>query len=133
MTVAKIEKKVLETFEALHESWVNKEKIETLKDYFHNDVSVICSAEPGIVYGKEALYEIWKGFVDMAVLTKWKTTDVKISIFNEGKSALVIYNYELGVEIQGQAMAWKGPESFTFVEENGKWLLMHKASIMEAV
>lgn len=122
--MTKLEQEVWNVIVEMNKIWTVEAKPEKLKNYFHSDMVAIVPNNPKRIQGQEACVAGWKSFVDAAKIHHWKELEPQVNIYNDGKTAIVTYYFDMSFEMAGQTIQMKGRDMFTLVKENGKWWIV---------
>lgn len=117
----KIKDEVWQTIQALNRTWTVECNVDALKNYFHEDMVAITATDRERLEGRESCIAAWKTFVEATKIHYWKEIDAKIQLYNDGKSAVVTYYFDISFDMGGQTMKMGGRDMFVLVNEDGRW------------
>lgn len=117
----KIKEEVWQTVQALNRAWTVKGNVDELKNYFHKDMVAITATDRERLEGRESCIAAWKAFVEATKIHYWNEIDPKVQLYNDGKSAVVTYYFDISFDMGGQTMEMGGRDMFVLVNEDGKW------------
>ncbi|NOX89874.1 MAG: nuclear transport factor 2 family protein [Calditrichaeota bacterium] len=121
MEESKIKEEVWQTVQALNRVWALEGNADELNNYFHEDMVAITPTAPERIEGRDACVAGWKAFVEATKIHYWKEIDPKIQIYNNGKSAVVTYYFDMSFDMGGQTIKMGGRDMFMLVKEDQKW------------
>lgn len=120
----KSKEEVWQTIQALNRAWTVENNVDKLRDYFHMDMVAITPTARERIEGRDACIASWKAFTQAAKIHHWKEIDPKVQVYGRGQFAVVTYYFDMSFEMNGHTIKMQGRDMFTFVNEDGKWLVV---------
>jgi len=121
---ARIKGEVWEFVQKMNRLWTVEGDTDGLKHYFHENMVAVTAAEHERLQGRDDCIRSWKRFVEAARIRSWKEIDPKIELFDNGKTAVVAYYYEITFEREGRTHFESGRDMFTLISDSGKWWIV---------
>jgi ketosteroid isomerase-like protein len=119
-----VKNEVWKTVQELNRIWTKPGNRNELEKYFHKDMVAITPSDIERRIGRKSCMEGWIAFAEAATIHSWKETDPLIQIYNNGKTAIVTYDYECQCEMGGKSLNLRGRDMMTLVKEDGRWWLV---------
>lgn len=117
----KIKDEVWQTVVAMNRAWTLERNTDRLIEFFHRDMVAVTPSDLLRLEGRDACIAGWKRFTDAAKILWWKETDPRITLFAEGKTAVVTYYWDIEYELGGRHVHTNGRDMFMLVNEGGRW------------
>lgn len=121
MDQSRIKQEVWATVQTINRLWAVEGRADELKNYFHENMTVISPNDRMRLEGAAACIGAWVAFAAEATMHYWKETDPKVDLYANGTCAVVSYYYDTSFDIGGRTVTTGGRDMFFMVHENGRW------------
>ena len=118
-----VTRNILQTISTVNRCYTEGWNEEEFRQHIHPDIVAVFPDSSGRVEGKEAYIAEWRGFCNMAVVSRRQETGHRVSIFAGGKTAVVTYLFTVTFVMNGREQAMQGRDMFFLVKEGRKWLV----------
>lgn len=116
----KTQQEVWQVVQAMNDCWTNGHP-KDLVNYFHKNMVLVSPNRNARIEGGDTCAAAWTAYATSTTIKEWKTTDPRVDVYCNGNCAVVIYNYEIHIEVGGEEQRLAGRDMFVFVREKGKW------------
>ncbi|MDP3684020.1 MAG: nuclear transport factor 2 family protein [Ignavibacteria bacterium] len=120
----KIQKQIWEVIQEMNRKWTVENKVDELKNYFHEKMVAITPTDLNRIEGGENCVDGWKKFAENTKLHFWKEFDPKVQVYGDGKFAIVTYYFDMSFDMANQTINMKGRDMFALINENEKWFIV---------
>ena len=107
----------------INRHWAITENMDSLGLFIHSDMVIIFPDSKERMEGKSNIIESYRGYADYAQTIHFKETDPLIQLYNDNKTAIVTYYYDLEIRTpSGEIQKFTGRDMYTLIKEGNNWL-----------
>jgi ketosteroid isomerase-like protein len=117
----RLEREAWEFIQRLNRTWTSEGRPERLSEFFHPEMVAVSPSSRDRSVGRQACIAAWKEFADAAKIRGWRETEPRITVFNNGKTAVVTYNYRITFQMGGRSVTSNGRDMYVLVREGDRW------------
>jgi ketosteroid isomerase-like protein len=119
----KIKDNAWNTIKTINRHWAITENMDSLGLLIHPDMVIIFPDSNERMQGKSNIIESYSNYANYAQTISLIETDPLIQLYNENKTAIVTYYYDLEIKIpNGELQKFSGRDMYTLINEKGKWI-----------
>jgi uncharacterized protein (TIGR02246 family) len=115
---------IWELIQTMNRTWTVEGDADRLAEFFHERMVAITPTDRHRREGREACIAGWRGFLQMATVTRWEEQEPSIQIHDQGKAAVVSYHYDMTCLMGGQKLELRGRDLLFLVKELGRWWIV---------
>lgn len=110
------------TVETVNNLWTMERNVEAMAEFFHPDMVFINPQQKERILSRERILEGYRQYVDQLESGRMIAIDPLVQLYNQGRSAVVTYYYDLVQRMQGKSERFRGRDMYFLVREGEKWL-----------
>jgi len=119
----KIKVDVWNTVKRINHHWAITEKMDSLGLFIHPDMVIIFPDSKERIQGKSKIIESYQSYANYAQTISLEETNPLIQLYNDNKTAIVTYYYDLEIKIpSGEIQKFSGRDMYTLIFDNSKWI-----------
>lgn len=120
--IEKIKEDAWNTVKTINRHWAITENMDSLGLFIHPDMVIIFPDSKERMVGKSEIIKSYQSYADYAQTISLKETNPLIQLYNENKTAIVTYYYELEMQIpNGETQKFAGRDMYTLINDKGRW------------
>lgn len=115
------EQEIIDFIRKMNQLWTTEGKPQELSEYFHDDMVSVSPNYPERIVGRNACVDAWAAFSRNAKIEYWKEYEHLVQFYNDGKSAVLNYYFEVAFVMNGTKIISKGRDMFFLIKEDNRW------------
>lgn len=113
-----VKSEIWATVRAMNDAWT-KGNPDDLAGFFHRNMVAVSPSVRRRLQGAAACVADWKDFATRAGIRRWKELDAFIHVYQD--AAVVLYHFDMSVDMGSETMDTGGRDMLFFIKENGRW------------
>ncbi len=119
----KVKFEVWNTVKMINRHWAITENMDSLALFIHPDMVIIFPDAKERIQGKSKIIESYRSYANYAETISLKETDPLIQLYNDNKTAIVTYYYDLEIKTPSkEVLTFAGRDMYTLIYKNNKWV-----------
>ncbi len=119
----KVKDNVWNTVKTINRHWAITENMDSLGLFIHPEMVIIFPDSKERLQGKSKIIESYRSYGSYAQTISLKETHPLIQLYNDNKTAIVTYYYDLEIKIpNGEIQKFSGRDMYTLIFDKGKWV-----------
>jgi hypothetical protein len=111
------------TVKIINRHWAITENMDSLGLLIHPDMVIIFPDSKERIQGKSKIIESYRSYANYAQTISLKETNPLIQLYNDNKTAIITYYYDLEIKIpSGETQKFIGRDMYTLINDKGKWI-----------
>lgn len=108
---------------AINNAW-NKNRLEELEEYFHENMIIADSNFNKLAKNKKECIASYQSFINQAKILGYTEREIDVEII--GETAIVNYIFNISWEVNNSISSEEGRDVFVVEYSNGKWLAVFR-------
>jgi hypothetical protein len=119
LLATKSQQEVWQTLREVNKAW-SQGRLDELRKYFHKDMVIVAPGFQQRVNGRDDCIKTFEEFVGR--VTNIAQEEAPLSIDVCGDTAIVVYEYEVRYNMDGESHSDTGQDMFIFTREGHEWM-----------